>query len=60
METRCSFIEEIVPRAALTFVANTLYGEHYETPPMQHTWKTEANKLKVEYAGRNHCGIRFR
>lgn len=43
------FIKEIVPRAALTFVANTLYGEHYETLPMQHTWKTEADRLQVEY-----------
>jgi uncharacterized protein YqjF (DUF2071 family) len=43
------FIKEIVPRAALTFVANTLYGEHYETMPMQHTWKTEADRLQVEY-----------
>lgn len=43
------FIKEIVPRAALTLVANTLYGEHYETMPMQHTWETEANTLKVEY-----------
>lgn len=43
------FIKEIVPRGALTLVANTLYGEHYETLPMQHTWETEANTLKVEY-----------
>lgn len=43
------FIKEIVPRAALTFVANTLYREHYETLPMQHTWKTEADRLRVEY-----------
>lgn len=43
------FIKEIVPRAALTLVANTLYGEHYETLPMQHTWTTEANCLQVEY-----------
>lgn len=43
------FIKEIVPRAALTFVANTLYGEHYETLPMQHTWKTEADRLLINY-----------
>lgn len=43
------FIKEIVPKSALTFVANTLYGEHYETLPMQHTWKTEADTLHVEY-----------
>src|SRR6185503_10721641 len=29
------FIKEIVPRAALAFVANTLYNENYETMPMR-------------------------
>ncbi len=43
------FIQEIVPRAALTFVANTLYGEHYRTLPMQHIWKSENGKLTVRY-----------
>ena len=35
------FIQEIVPRPALTFEANTLHGEHYRTLPMQqacHGW----------------------
>lgn len=31
------FIKEIVPKAALTFVANTIYKENYETLPMQHS-----------------------
>lgn len=43
------FIKEIVPKHALTFVANTLYGEHYETMPMQHEWKTKGDTLHVEY-----------
>jgi len=43
------FIKEIVPRSALTFVANTLYGEHYETMPMEHAWKTEDQTLHVVY-----------
>lgn len=30
------FIKEIVPKPALTFVANTVYQENYETLPMQH------------------------
>lgn len=30
------FIKEIVPRRAITFVANKLYGEHYHTMPMDH------------------------
>src|SRR5262249_31152496 len=32
------FIKEIVPKPALTFVANTAYGEHYETMRMDHSW----------------------
>lgn len=42
------FIKEIVPRPALTFIANTVYGENYETMPMRHTW-TRAEDLTVEY-----------
>ncbi|MBE8727669.1 DUF2071 domain-containing protein [Flavobacterium sp. KB82] len=30
------FIKEIVPRKAITFIANTLYREHYETQQMKH------------------------
>lgn len=30
------FIKEIVPKSAITFVANTLYQEHYETQKMRH------------------------
>lgn len=43
------FIKEIVPRAALTFVANNLYGEHYATMPMRHSVIMEKEELKVEY-----------
>lgn len=43
------FLKEIVPRAALTFVANNLYGEKYETMPMRHTWETKDNSLEVTY-----------
>lgn len=44
------FIKEIVPKPALTFVANMVYGEHYETLPMSHGWKTEGDVLTVEYS----------
>ena len=30
------FIKEIVPKSALTFVANSVYNENYETLPMRH------------------------
>ena len=43
------FIKEIVPKPALTFVANTIYQEHYETMPMSHSWETHHDRLKVEY-----------
>lgn len=43
------FIKEIVPKRALTFVANTIYNENYETMPMSHNW-TESEGLRiVEY-----------
>lgn len=43
------FIKEIVPKPALTFVANTIYKEHYETLPMKHQWTVDGESLKVEY-----------
>ena len=48
------FIKEIVPKAALTFVANTIYGEKYETMPMDHTWDFSGNELKVGYSWRKN------
>lgn len=44
------FIKEIVPKPALTFVANTIYKEKYETMPMRHSWTTTEDRLVVEYA----------
>lgn len=44
------FIKEIVPKPALTFVANTLYKEKYETMPMKHQWITAGQNQTVEYA----------
>ncbi|MEZ4973095.1 MAG: DUF2071 domain-containing protein [Cyclobacteriaceae bacterium] len=43
------FIKEIVPKPALTFVANTVYKENYETMPMSHSWATSDENLTVEY-----------
>ena len=43
------FIKEIVPRAALTFVANSIYNENYETLAMKHSWiETDRYRL-IEY-----------
>lgn len=43
------FIKEIVPKPALTFVANAIYKEHYVTMPMSHSWTTLEDSLIVEY-----------
>jgi uncharacterized protein len=43
------FVKEIVPRVAITFVANTLYNENYETLPMKHEWHNDGTELSVAY-----------
>lgn len=43
------FIKEIVPKMALTFVANTIYNENYETMPMTHHYSEGDNKRVIEY-----------
>ncbi len=43
------FTKEIVPKPAITFVANTIYKENYETLPMKHSWKEDHDSLKVSY-----------
>ena len=43
------FIKEIVPRPAITFVANTLYGEHYQTAKMRHNWQVDQDSRTTKY-----------
>ena len=43
------FIKEIVPKPALTWVANTVYNENYQTMPMSHSWNKKDNQLGIEY-----------
>ena len=45
------FIKEFVPKPALTFVANAIYHEHYQTVPMKHVIEEESAKrtIKVGY-----------
>jgi len=45
-----AFIKEIVPRRALTFVANSIYKEKYVTLPTRHEWINSSNQIKVTYA----------
>ncbi|WP_299135550.1 DUF2071 domain-containing protein [uncultured Tenacibaculum sp.] len=43
------FIKEIVPKAAITFVANTIYNENYQTLEMKHLWNLKKNKMNITY-----------
>ncbi len=43
------FIKEIVPKPAITFIANTVYKEHYETLPMKHSWQELKDQIQVSY-----------
>jgi uncharacterized protein YqjF (DUF2071 family) len=43
------FIQEIVPKAALSFVARTVYNENYVTMPMSHIWEEKEDTRTVEY-----------
>lgn len=50
------FIKEIVPRYALSFVANTFYGEKYVTMPMRSEWSASPNELAVSYSWKYQNG----
>ena len=43
------FIKEIVPKSMVTFVANQLYKEHYETKRMRHYWDINDKNINIEY-----------
>lgn len=47
------FVKEIVPKHAITFVANTLYNEAYETRKMSHIWEEKDNDLITTYHWKN-------
>lgn len=44
-----TFIKEIVPKRALSFVANTIYNEKYMTLPTRHSWQSGKDLLSVSY-----------
>lgn len=44
------FIKEIVPKPAIAFVANTIYGEKYETRPMRHSLVEQGHSQTLAYA----------
>jgi len=43
------FIKEIVPKPAMTLVANTIYKEHYQTLPMKHSISSSTENSKLVY-----------
>ena len=47
------FISELVPRFALSLVANTIYGENYATVPMRHQWEETDEQRSVRYQWRH-------
>jgi len=47
------FVSEIVPKPAISIVANLLYREHYETMPMRHKWKLDGPEMEVQYQWKN-------
>ncbi|WP_272150030.1 YqjF family protein [Tenacibaculum aiptasiae] len=48
------FIKEIVPKPVITFVANTIYNENYETLPMKHEWGEKDGSFNVSYQWRTN------
>ncbi|MEM8520302.1 DUF2071 domain-containing protein [Flavobacterium sp. PL12] len=43
------FISEIVPKFAISFIANTFYNEHYSTLPMKHKLSVNENLREFIY-----------
>ena len=48
------FISELVPRFALSLVANVVYGEPYSTVPLRHEWVETSEGRSVAYKWRHH------
>jgi uncharacterized protein YqjF (DUF2071 family) len=46
------FISELVPRFALSLVANAIYGENYATVPLRHHWEQNGEERSVRYRWR--------
>lgn len=46
------FLSELVPRLALSLVANTVYGENYASLPMSHRWDMGGERQTVTYRWR--------
>lgn len=49
------FIKEIVPRRALSLIANLIYKENYVTLKMGHEWNLSENDIEVSYRWNKGC-----
>jgi uncharacterized protein YqjF (DUF2071 family) len=47
------FISELVPRYALSVIANVVYGEPYSTVPLRHEWAETSEQRSVAYKWRH-------
>lgn len=47
------FIKEIVPKPLITFIANTIYHEHYQTCEMSHINDTQKNSFSYRWKMHN-------
>ncbi|MGD0443842.1 MAG: DUF2071 domain-containing protein [Edaphobacter sp.] len=47
------FISELVPRFALSLVANAIYGENYVTVALRHRWEQDEEQRSVSYQWRH-------
>ncbi len=43
------FIKEIVPKPAISIIANTLYREKYSSMPMKHFYTEDSNAIRLGY-----------
>jgi uncharacterized protein YqjF (DUF2071 family) len=53
------FIKEFVPKPAITFVANTIYKENYQTFAMKHVWIEQKDQIEVDYLWKNRTWHNF-
>jgi uncharacterized protein len=44
------FIKEIVPKPALTLIANSIYNENYVTLPTKHIFKSDGASIQIAYS----------
>lgn len=50
------FLSEIVPKPAIVWMANSIYGESYATCRMRHQWQLAGERLTVGYDWKSYRG----